>query len=882
LDPFIEHVNMKYPNTPGRRGRKKQRSLSPARNARTFARDYLLEGLEPRVLLALIPDTLTVGSPLQSTEYNNGPINVTVGQAVQFDARITYPAGGPAPQGEVILAPDQEPSPYSTENAVEVTNYSFPSPGVAIATATLELNQYINSSAYDFVYAYFRNDGNYVETTSVTANSDGAAQEDGSYVPFNFTSSPTSDRLAFRQNPRNSAAGDTFAPPVTVEVQNASTGAVDANSNDAITLSIAGGDGTLKGTTTVNAVDGLATFSNLSIDQSGTFTLKASDSTNSATTAVTSTTFKVTAGKLVFTKPPAAGSAGATLGPIIVTLEDSKNKVITTADGTAVTLDIVGLLDANPITGNTASLVNGVATFDDLTLAKPGFYQLQASDGGDAEVTSNKFKVAGDKLIFIAQPKTGTVNTPLTMEVEALTAKGNRDTELDDAVQLGLNVIAEKTSATLGGTTAVALVGGVASFTAANDVAIDLPGTYTLTAAAANADGTDYTVASATSAKFKTNAVTLKQISGTVAGSSKKISTDDGLTISGSNAVAVLQSDAAMSLVATGLSPATPAVLGKIGWVIERNQTDIASGATPALTVSAADPLEASVSLSGIGSFNLICYYDANSNGAYDAGEELKVFHLAEVSVMINAGAGSVTTNSSQFASRPYGSGQSTILQDGTFAGPYAIQMSEPVQLIGGGADGMIGLSKIHMGFVQDGLSDSFAVKYQNGNIAMTRLTDGSYPIMDASYPPNPSAPSAIFTLPIGQLYPRPKDPGPARDLPGAADPAGGQDRTVTTADSPSEQLQNTSRGASASSTSGGSSFITYLSAYSDDFNRNYEGYLTVNWSEIYQFSNVLGHWVNTGSSVSDTVNVLPAPTTLEALGAKTTGPLFADSTITI
>jgi hypothetical protein len=82
--------------------------------------------------------------------------------------------------------------------------------------------------------------------------------------------------LAFVQHPTNTAAGSVIAPSVTVEILDAHDNRADAS--DAITLSIGNNPsgGTLSGTLTQAADDGLATFDDLSIDQVGDgYTLQA-------------------------------------------------------------------------------------------------------------------------------------------------------------------------------------------------------------------------------------------------------------------------------------------------------------------------------------------------------------------------------------------------------------------------------------------------------------------------------------------------------------------------------------------------------------------------------------------------------------------------------
>ncbi|MGA2440018.1 MAG: hypothetical protein ABSH08_03600 [Tepidisphaeraceae bacterium] len=84
-------------------------------------------------------------------------------------------------------------------------------------------------------------------------------------------------KLAFGQQPTNVVAGSgTINPAVTVYVEDAN-GNVLLTDNSNVTLSVASGPGTLGGTTTVAAVDGVATFNNLSLDTAGSYVLSATD-----------------------------------------------------------------------------------------------------------------------------------------------------------------------------------------------------------------------------------------------------------------------------------------------------------------------------------------------------------------------------------------------------------------------------------------------------------------------------------------------------------------------------------------------------------------------------------------------------------------------------
>ncbi len=118
-------------------------------------------------------------------------------------------------------------------------------------------------------------------------------------------------QLAFGQQPTAATAGSTISPAITVQVED-SLGNVVTSDNSKVTLSIANNTGgaTLSGTVTVAAVNGVATFSNLSINFAGNYTLTATDTIGTGTFTVNSGAF------IVGTPPTVATPAAATPNPI--------------------------------------------------------------------------------------------------------------------------------------------------------------------------------------------------------------------------------------------------------------------------------------------------------------------------------------------------------------------------------------------------------------------------------------------------------------------------------------------------------------------------------------------------------------------------------------
>src|SRR2546426_8449244 len=105
--------------------------------------------------------------------------------------------------------------------------------------------------------------------------------------PLPTVTVPTAARLAFTVQPSNATAGVAISPPVTVTIQDAS-GNPMTNATDRVTVALrtTASGGTLSGTTAVDAVNGVATFSNIAIQFASTgYTLTASSGTWTGSTS---------------------------------------------------------------------------------------------------------------------------------------------------------------------------------------------------------------------------------------------------------------------------------------------------------------------------------------------------------------------------------------------------------------------------------------------------------------------------------------------------------------------------------------------------------------------------------------------------------------------
>lgn len=133
------------------------------------------------------------------------------------------------------------------------------------------------------------------------ASINGASQD--SIVQFSAAANPgPASQLRFAVNPTNTFTGHSIRPAVTVVVSDAFGNQLTAPTPLSIALGAHGGSGVLSGTTPVDAVGGVAAFSDLSVDQAATgYTLIVS---TAAVPAVTSAAFEIVtpgSGQIAFT-----------------------------------------------------------------------------------------------------------------------------------------------------------------------------------------------------------------------------------------------------------------------------------------------------------------------------------------------------------------------------------------------------------------------------------------------------------------------------------------------------------------------------------------------------------------------------------------------------
>ncbi len=293
------------------------------------------------------------------------------------------------------------------------------------------------------------------------------------------------------QPPSSVTAGSPFTILVSAEDNN---GNVDTTFSAGETISLVSNPGgsTLGGVLTQTAVDGVATFTGLTLDKFGQgYQLQVS---TSAFPPVQTQPFDVTAGaatELAFSVQPSDTTAGNAISPAVqVQVFDKYGNPATNDSGTPVTLSVASG-PGNFAPGSTTTVFDsaGVATFSNLVLdtAGPGYTLAENAPGGVTGPDSNSFTVnpaVADHLSFAVPPgfvlANGTIEP--AVQVDVLDRFGNLVTG-DSSDQVGLLLASGPGTFAAASTTSEIVTGGVASF---SKLALNKTGSYTLLAASSS------------------------------------------------------------------------------------------------------------------------------------------------------------------------------------------------------------------------------------------------------------------------------------------------------------------------------------------------------------------------------------------------------------
>lgn len=230
----------------------------------------------------------------------------------------------------------------------------------------------------------------------------GTAAGVAAVLPAAASSLTPATRLAFGQQPTSAISMQTISPPVTVLVVDAANVLVSTSSAP-VTLTFGNNlpGGTLSGTVTQSAVNGIAIFPDLAIDKAGSYTLRASSPGLAAASSAGFSIIRGPAARLAFAAQPSSGDPGQSLpGQPRVVVQDAGGNLITTGSGSTSRITLAleqGTGTAGAVLGCAANPLNaaaGVAPFAGCAVDLAGRgYRLRATNGVLPAALSELFDV---------------------------------------------------------------------------------------------------------------------------------------------------------------------------------------------------------------------------------------------------------------------------------------------------------------------------------------------------------------------------------------------------------------------------------------------------------------------------------------------------------
>jgi uncharacterized protein (TIGR02145 family) len=203
----------------------------------------------------------------------------------------------------------------------------------------------------------------------------------------------TVSKAMITTQPSGAAAGTAFTTQPVVRITDLSGNTVTTSTVNVV-ATIATGAGTLNGTTTVAAVNGVATFTDLVLSgTAGNFTLAF---TPTSLTAATSNSFALSVGaasQAIITTQPAGAVDGATFTTQpVIRITDAGGNTVTSSTQSVVASIASG---TGALSGTTTvQAVNGVATFTNLKITGSGSHTITFTPTSLIAATSQSFSVS--------------------------------------------------------------------------------------------------------------------------------------------------------------------------------------------------------------------------------------------------------------------------------------------------------------------------------------------------------------------------------------------------------------------------------------------------------------------------------------------------------
>jgi hypothetical protein len=361
--------------------------------------------------------------------------------------------------------------------------------------------------------------------------SDGTARGAASST---FTINPSAaSQMVFRSVPTTGTAGVALAPAVKVAVEDA-FGNIETGDTSMLTLGIATGPGTFTSGSTLSAaaVGGIATFNNLTLNTSGTYTLNSADGLLAVPTSGAIAVKAAAATHLALLQTAGTGTAGTALAPAVkVGVEDKFGNLVTTSS--TVTFSLNTGTFSNGVKTAAVGTVGGIATFSSLIINTAGSYTFNATDGA---LTGVSFSAtinpgAASKLVFQQAPASGTAGVVLSPAVVVAVEDKQGNLISSDSSSSMTLTLSTGTFANGSKTVTTTVTGGRATFSGPGlDLIINKSGSYKLTAS----DGTltaatsgNIAVGAAAATKLAFQSIPVTGTAGVVIATAVKVAVED-------------------------------------------------------------------------------------------------------------------------------------------------------------------------------------------------------------------------------------------------------------------------------------------------------------------------------------------------------------------
>ncbi len=312
----------------------------------------------------LVTGGTTASTVATTTSLKSSAPSVNAGTSLTFTATVTPASPGTPPTGTVLFL--DGPNSIGTATLKSDGTATLTTSALAVGSHSL--------------IATYNGDSSYTGSSSALLTQ--------TILP----APATATHLFIASKLLPAQAGHTLGP-IVVNLLDAKNH-LDATNNSNVTISLFNSTAALAGTLTVAAHNGVATFSDLSITKTGTYSFAATDASLSAPKSkpFTITADAASAHLVLITHPLSTGTVGVPLLPLVSAEIQDQFGNLAVNDHSALALSIASGPVGGRLAGHTtANAKKGLATFKSLIIPVAGTYTINISDASLAIPTPVTF-----------------------------------------------------------------------------------------------------------------------------------------------------------------------------------------------------------------------------------------------------------------------------------------------------------------------------------------------------------------------------------------------------------------------------------------------------------------------------------------------------------